>query len=190
MKTWQKALAVFGVLVLAGAGCGAAETPETPIAPAELPERFTLHTDSANGWSMGYPVDWQPVENPDDPGQTFFIAPFVQSADEFEHSVSVTVTPNTQPAPAAQMAEELKGFLTQLGATAILESGTVDIPQGEAAKISYTVNDPVTGEELYGTQVGVFDGSTLYVMTFTATNVGRNAFTTDFEAMYDSFRAL
>ncbi len=191
MQTWQKALAVFGVLMLVGGGCSSADPVPVPevVAPAELPANFVSYSDEANGWSVGYPSDWSPIQNPDDAGQTFFATPYVESADEFEHSVSVTVTPNTAPVPAAQMAEELKGFLMQLGASSIVESGAIDIPQGEAAKISYTIEDPDGGETLYGTQVGVFKGNTLYVMTFTATEVGREAFLLDFEDMYTSFRA-
>ncbi len=189
MQQLRKLLIVLGAVALLGAGCGssgpATETVTLPDRP-ETPAGFSNH--STDEWTIAYPSDWEPVRNPDDLLQYFFATPYVESPDEFEHSVNITISPDqAEVLPLDELRSQVESLLLQVGASEITDSRTVLLPQAQAVRIEYKATSP-DGEELFGTQVGLYDEDDLYVLTFTASQIGQEAFLADFEDMIMSFQ--
>lgn len=187
MRTIKVAV-LMGLTMLFGAGCSGEPAVQQEAAQQPVPAGYVVYT-SPQGWVLNHPKEWTvtPVPNAT---QTFFYPPYDAAKASFSHNLNVVVTPNQKEVlPLETLRSSVVEYLTNTYRAQITESKVVTHPLGNVVSISYVVPATQEGDvTLYGRQIGLYEGTTLYVLTFTAGKDGYDAYAETVQSIFNSFR--
>jgi len=163
----------------------ATATPEVSPAPAEdtttpSPTRgsrtYLSYESEANAFSINYPEEWEVSERESMPGTTVFVAPLQGEDDTFRENVTVVV--QSLPAGTSTLDEFTELALSQgqeyIPQFTVRESRPTTLGGSPAQEVVYT---GLQGErELRWLQLWTLAGDQVYILTYTAEELGFTAF--------------